>query len=199
MDIEHIIIFIFGIIIAFSIFFYFSRIHQSQKFNVYLQYLIASTIFFTVFALIFQTKSQKEQTVANGINFFTNLIKDFLDENINKFIAHPEMNYYYNQLLGLKNYGSYKRNKVLENQLSMLIFSRSASVLYYIMLNRRQKINEQMNKDLEGRFLNILDSFFQSPIFRENWYVYNKKLAGDPIRIYFKKHFSKYIKVEFPG
>ena len=198
MELAHFIYILTGGIIALSVFYYASTLHKSKKFNVYLKFLAASAIIFTVFALFFQIRVDREQTVANGIQFFTDLIKDFLDENIKLFIENPEIDYYFKQLMGLSEEMPKKRNKLLETQISMLIFSRSASVLYYIQLNERKGVNKDINIDLESRFLNILNSFFQSSIFRENWYIYNKKLAGNPIRIYFKKYFSKYIKIEFP-
>jgi len=198
MELAHFIYILTGGIIALSVFYYASTLHKSKKFNVYLNFLTASAIIFTIFALIFQIKADREQTVANGIQFFTDLIKDFLDENIKLFMENPEIDYYFKQLMGLSEEMPKKRNKLLETQISMLLFSRSASVLYYIQLNERKGVNKDINIDLESRFLNILNSFFHSSIFRENWYIYNKKLAGNPIRIYFKKHFSKYIKIEFP-
>ena len=76
-------------------------------------------------AIIIQVYTYNHQRSSEEIEKYADLSKIFLDDTLDLFIKYPEMNYYYEDLMGIKSIDSHtKRNIVLENQISMLIFSR---------------------------------------------------------------------------
>lgn len=195
MKIVTIFTFLILVVVIFSVYYFNSNLHKHEKFKGYVKFLGAIVIVFTIFTIVLQVKSDKEKGTADSIFFFSNLTKDLLDDTFKLFIEHPEVSYYYNQLMGIEDRLPSKRYKEMESQISMIIFSRCASILYYISQNRQQQIVEGEHlKDLENRFLGILGTFFKSSIFRENWYVYNRTLCGDLLRNYIRTHFSNYVR-----
>jgi len=192
MKIEVIIIFLFSLVIFFSIIFFISNLHTNQKFRVYLEFLGAVVILFTIFALIIQIKNSKETTIAYSIYFFSNLTKGLIDEPFQLFIENNQIDYYYRQLVGLDYKIPKVRNRTLENQITMIILSKATSVFYFIETNRDPEVIDKKSLEaLEERFLKILGTFFKSHIFRENWNIYKKNLSGTPFSEYIEKNFSK--------
>ena len=152
-------------------------------------------ILFTVMSISIQAQSSKERITTDSILFFKNLTRELLDDTFKIFIEHKEVNYYYNQLMKIDKETPKVRYKELESQITMIIFSRSASILYFIKANREQEIIDKKSiDDLEERFLKILDTFFQSEIFREHWYTYQKTISGEILVNYVRQHFSNYVK-----
>jgi hypothetical protein len=93
------------------------------------------------------------------------------------------MNYFYKELFfnEKSNLHISKRNKVLEHQICMSIFTQTEEQIVVIDL-----YNEKNNvKDLKDILLKILNIFFKSRVFKDI-YVYNYKptLAG-PLTIKF--------------
>ena len=195
MQILNIFLILLLIIIIFSIIYFTLNLHKKEKFKGYIKFLGAMVILFTILSISLQAKSGKERITTDSVLFFKNLTKELLDDIFKIFIEHKEVNYYYNQLMKI----NYKTPKVryieLESQITMIIFSRSASILYFIKANREQQVIDKKSiDDLEERFLKILDTFFQSEIFREHWYTYERTICGDILRKYINQHFSKYVK-----
>ena len=194
MKIEAIIVILFSLLLFFSIIFFISNLHTNQKFRVYLEFLGAVVILFTIFALIIQIKNSKETTIAYSIYFFSNLTKGLIDEPFQLFIENNEVDYYYRQLVGIDYKMPKVRNKTLENQITMIILSKATSVFYFIKTNEKPEVIDKFSlKALEDRFLKTLGTFFRSPIFRENWIIYKKNLSGGPFREYIEKNFPQYV------
>lgn len=188
---NNIIIYIFLVILILSlIIFYFTPLHRYDKFVVALRLITAFTILFSVLAIVTNVRFHSEHSTNMQLNNFSELMDKLLDENVKIFFAHPEMNYFYDQLMGIRYYTPSTRNKHFENQISMLIYSRAASVIYYIQLNRNRDGYKEAVKVLEGRFNDVMKTFLKSPIFRENWPIYKNRLAGEPIKIYFAKNLN---------
>ena len=196
MKIIYIFFILLLIIIILSIVFFASNLHKKDKFKSYIKFLGGMVILFTVLSISLQAQSSKEKTATDSVIFFKNLTKELLDDTFKIFIKHKEVNYYYNQLMKLNNKTPQIRYKELESQISMIILSRAASVLYFIKVNREQAtIDKKSIDDLEERFLRILDTFFQSEIFREHWRTYERTICGKTLRDYIRQNFSKYVNI----
>uniref|UniRef100_A0A6C0DF14 DUF4760 domain-containing protein n=1 Tax=viral metagenome TaxID=1070528 RepID=A0A6C0DF14_9ZZZZ len=164
------------------------------KFQTYVQVLIAATIIITVYSVYFQIISYRDSVNNEEVQYFNNFYKEFLDETIKFFIDHPEMNYYYDELFYNKSdYDEKDRNKELEAQISIIIFSRMGSIIYYINAYKKTENDERRDKieESEKLLLKILDSFFGSKIFNEYWSKFKNGLSNKVTIDYIKAHFNK--------
>jgi hypothetical protein len=171
-----------------------SRFGFDPKFQTYVQVLIASTIIITVYSVYFQIVSYKDSVNNQEVQYFDNFYKEFLDETVKFFMDHPEMNYYYDELFYNKSdYKEYERNKDLESQISIIIFSRMSSIIYYINTYKRTENYERRDKieQSEKLLLKILDSFFGSKIFNQYWRKFKNGLTNKETIDYIKTHFNK--------
>jgi len=171
-----------------------SRFGFDPKFQTYVQVLIASTIIITVYSVYFQIVSYKDSVNNQEVQYFDNFYKEFLDETVKFFMDHPEMNYYYDELFYNKSdYKEYERNKDLESQISIIIFSRMSSIIYYINTYKRTENDERRDKieQSEKLLLKILDSFFGSKIFNQYWRKFKNGLTNKKTIDYIKTHFNK--------
>jgi hypothetical protein len=150
---------------------------------------MAVSVLITAYAIYLQINYHKGDTHNNEITFFTNLMKNFLDDNIKIFIKYPHMNYYYAELMGFRYNQRYKRDYMVENQISNIIFSRLASVAYYIETSSNYSSKEDLT-ELQSRFDAVIGTFLKSKIFRDNWNIYKEKLSGPPIRRYMENNFG---------
>jgi hypothetical protein len=127
------------------------------------------------------------------LNNFDNDFKALFDDTLKFFIDNPEMNYYYEELFYNKTiYKEEDRNKNLETQYTLIILSRVSNIIYsfYIYGNKFSEKNERIAQS-EATLKNILDSFFGSKIFNENWEKYKKGLATPITKQYIKENFNK--------
>ena len=164
------------------------------NFQTLVQIFMAITIIMTVYSVYLQNITYADQAANEDTNFFDNFFKDFFDSTIEFFINNPSMNYYFNELFyNTSNYNEKDRNKDLETQYSLIIFSRMGAIVYYINTYKKKKYGEhsQQLKRTENKLLKILDSFYGSKIFVENWNMYKKGLANPGIIDYVKKNFDK--------
>jgi len=171
-----------------------SKFGFDPKFQTYVQVLIASTIIITVYSVYFQIVSYKDSVNNQEVQYFDNFYKEFLDETIKFFIDHPEMNYYYDELFYNKSdYEQRERNKELESQISIIIFSRMSSIINYINTYKKTENDERRDKidQSEKLLLKILDSFFGSKIFNEYWKKFKNGLSNKETIDYIKEHFNK--------
>jgi hypothetical protein len=164
------------------------------KFQTYVQVLIAATIIITIYSVYFQIISYKDSVNNQEVQYFDNFYKGFLDETIKFFIGHPEMNYYYDELFYNKSdYEERERNKELESQISIIIFSRMSSIINYINTYKKTENDERRIKIIQSEklLLKILDSFFGSKIFSEYWRTFKNGLSNKETIDYIKAHFNK--------
>jgi hypothetical protein len=164
------------------------------KFQTYVQVLIAATIIITVYSVYFQIISYKDSVNNQEVQYFDNFYREFLDETIKFFMDHPEMNYYYDELFYNKSYYKERqRNKDLESQISIIIFSRMSSIINYINTYKNTENDERRDKiqQSENLLLKILDSFFGSKIFNEYWRKFKNGLSNKETIDYIKLHFNK--------
>jgi len=185
-----ILFFIFTI--WFSVYFYrSSSLHKNHKFNVFINLIasfggiaLAATLFFTV---VYHKQDSNNQTFQNYFNMFSQLT-----HTLEIFIAHPEMNYYYNDLFGqsYKNkYIHFKRNRVLENQITTKILNNMSSYVDYLTIDSYSP-DENLHI-VEIRLKKLFSLFLQSEIFVENWNKYKKNLASPMLIEYIKTNFNK--------
>jgi len=164
------------------------------KFQTYVQVLIAATIIITIYSVYFQIISYKDNVNNQEVQYFDNFYKEFLDETVKFFMDHPEMNYYYDELFYNKSdYDERERNKDLESQISIIIFSRMSSIINYINTYKNTENDERRDKiqQSEKLLLKILDSFFGSNIFNEYWKKFKNGISNQLTNDYIKEHFNK--------
>ena len=176
------------LVIILIIHFWSSNYYKSNKFQIFLTYI--STIAFAIgsTAIILEVINLKKTHTAEEIQKYNETSKILLDDTIHLFIEHPEMNYYYNDLLGIKKIDkNTKRNIVLENQISMLIFARIAKFAMVVNESDDQEITKKLNVWMG----HVIETFMKSDTFRNYWInEYKPKLSGPAARIYMKKYFN---------
>ena len=174
-----------------SIYFYRSKtLHLNHKFTVYIKLLssfgaiaLASTLFLTVMY-------RKQDSNETSFQTFNQLFGQFA-AHMDLFINHPEMNYYYNDIYGKRymNYVvPYKRNRILEMQISTKILNTIASFLDYFKINKNYSTeNILIMKERQDK---LLDLHMKSKMFRENWEVYKTTIAAPLIIDYMKEKYN---------
>ena len=183
----------FIIIILLTVTYWKTRLGQDAKFQTYVQVLMAGTIVMTVYSVYLQQITLKEASNYNQLNNFDDDFKALFDDTLKFFIDNPEMNYYYEELFYNKTvYKEEDRNINLETQYTLIILSRVSNIIYsfYVYGNKFLEKNERIAQS-EAKLKNILDSFFGSKIFVENWEKYKKGLATPITKEYIKENFNK--------
>ena len=183
----------FAAIILLTVTYWKTHLGEDAKFQTYIQVLMAATIIMTVYSVYLQQVTYRETTSYNQLNNFDDDFKSLFDDTLKFFIDNPEMNYYYEELFYNKTiYKEEDRNKNLETQYTLIILSRVSNIIYsfYIYGNKFTEKNERIAQS-EATLKNILDSFFGSKIFNENWEKYKKGLATPITKQYIKENFNK--------
>jgi hypothetical protein len=139
-------------------------------------------------AIIIQVLNYNNQKANEEIDRYNGLSKVFLDDILETFMKHPEMNYYYDELVGVKTIDkNTKRNYVLENQISMLIFSKLAKFAIFA----QQTHDKDISKKIENWMGHVADTFMKSPTLKHYWInEYKPKLSGPASRTYMEEHFN---------
>lgn len=183
----------FIVIILLTITYWNSRLGQDAKFQTYVQVLMAGTIIMTVYSVYLQQVTFRETSRYNQLNNFDSNFQELLDDTLKFFIDNPDMNYYYEELFYNKSdYKEEDRNKNLETQYTFIILSRVSNIIYsfYVYGNKFSEKNERVEQS-EITLKNILDSFFASKIFNNNWENYKGGLATEITKQYIKENFNK--------
>jgi hypothetical protein len=183
----------FIVIILLTVTYWKTHLGEDAKFQTYVQVLMAGTIIMTVYSVYLQQITYRETTSYNQLNNFDDDFKSLFDDTLKFFIDNPEMNYYYEELFYNKTiYKEEDRNKNLETQYTLIILSRVSNIVYsfYIYGNKFSEKNQRIEQS-EATLKNILDSFFGSKIFNENWEKYKKGLATPITKQYIKENFNK--------
>ena len=183
----------FVAIILLTVTYWKSRLGQDAKFQTYIQVLMAGTIIMTVYSVYLQQVTFRETANFNQLNSFDNNFQELLDDTLKFFIDNPDMNYYYEELFyNTSEYKEEDRNKNLETQYTFIILSRVSNIIYsyYVYGNKFSEKNERIEQS-EKTLKNILDSFFNSKIFTNNWESYKGGLATDITKEYIKENFNK--------
>ena len=91
--------------------------YRNNKFKILLTVITTFTSIMFSAAIIVQVLSYHNQKTNEEIDRYNSLSKIFLDDILEIFMDHPEVNYYYNELVGIQEIDkNTKRNYVLENQ-----------------------------------------------------------------------------------
>lgn len=183
----------FTVVVLLSIVYWKTKLGQDATFQTYVQILMAGTIIMTVYSVYLQQVTFKETSRFNQLTNFDNNFKELLDDTLRFFIENPEMNYYYEELFYNRiEYKEEDRKKDLETQYTFIILSRVNNIIYsiYVYGDKFTEKNERVEQ-LEVTLKNILDSFFKSKIFNENWEKYKSGLATEVTKKYMKEKFDK--------
>jgi len=181
-------IFVISVFIIFiiTVLFYFKyNLHKSVKFMRIMPILVAFATFFFAYSSYGTVQTNNTNLLFKKDELNKNLLHNFINDNINFFIEHPELNYYYAELFGLKFEGKYQRNKYLENQISYKILN-DMSIIIYTFYNEFTELNLIQYK------INLyIKQFLKSPIFIENYYSYIKNYDKNSIIVdYLKNNFN---------
>jgi amino acid transporter len=180
-------------IILLTVTYWKTHLGENAKFQTYVQLLMAATIIMTVYSVYLQQVTYRETSTYNQLNNFDNNFKELLDDTLKFFIDNPDMNYYYEELFYNKSdYKEEDRNKNLETQYTFIILSRVSNIIYsfYVYGNKFSEKNDRIEQS-EITLKNILDSFFASKIFNNNWKSYKGGLATEITKQYIKENFNK--------
>ena len=177
------------LLIMFVILYWRSNIYKNEKFKVFFSSLSAIAIVFSIVAITIHSFAYVETLNANNTNSYNTLTEMFFVQTFKMFLDNPDMNYFYEDLMDIKHIDEYTqhRNYIKEQEMAVLIFSRSISIIYYIINNN---YDNYRTLNLVTRFNHVMSTFFRSKTFQKYWEIYEEKLAGDPPRIYFKKEFN---------
>ena len=164
-----------------------SRLYTKQRFKIMLPVVTTITSTLLAIAVIFQVVNFNHQNILEEVSQYNALSKLFIDDNTQMFIDHPEMNYYYNDLMGIKPIDSNTtRNFDLERQFSVLIFARMAKTAKYL----QSTDNEVMNEGTETYLKRTMDLYTRSPTFRNYYTNCYKQIAGPAGRQYMLKNYK---------
>jgi len=180
-------------IILLTVTYWKTHLGEDAKFQTYIQVLMAGTIIMTVYSVYLQQVTFRETSNFNQLNNFDNNFQELLDDTLKFFIDNPDMNYYYEELFYNKSdYKEEDRNKNLETQYTFIILSRVSNIIYsfYVYGNKFSEKNDRIEQS-EITLKNILDSFFASKIFNNNWKSYKGGLATEITKQYIKENFNK--------
>jgi hypothetical protein len=181
---------IISIIILVAILYHFwtGNYYRNNKFKILLTLITTFTSIMFSSAVIVQVLNYNNQKVNEEIDRYNSLSKVFLDDILDTFMKHPEMNYYYNELVGLQTIdNNTKRNYVLENQISMLIFSKLAKFAIFA----QETQDKDISKKIENWMGHVADTFMKSPTLKYYWTnEYKPKLSGPASRAYMEKNFN---------
>jgi hypothetical protein len=177
------------IILVFVLYhFWTGNYYRNNKFKILLTLITTFTSIMFSSAVIVQVLNYNNQKANEEIDRYNSLSKVFLDDILDIFMKHPEMNYYYNELVGLQTIdNNTKRNYVLENQISMLIFSKLAKFAIFA----QETHDKDISKKIENWMGHVADTFMKSPTLKYYWInEYKPKLSGPASRTYMEKHFN---------
>lgn len=162
--------------------------YRNNKFKILLTLITTVTSIMFSSAIIIQVLNYNNQKATEEIDRYNSLSKVFLDDILETFMEHPEMNYYYDELVGVKTIDkNTKRNYVLENQISMLIFSKLAKFAIFA----QQTHDKDISKKIENWMGHVADTFMKSPTLKYYWInEYKPKLSGPASRTYMEEHFN---------
>jgi hypothetical protein len=168
--------------------YWFGNYYNKSKFKVFLPFISTVTSILFSTAIIIQVINYNSQKAQAEIDHYNSLSKIFLDDTIELFIQHPEMNYYYNDLMGIKLIdNNTKRNILLENQISMLIFSRLAKFAIFVQTTD----DHDTSSKIQNWMGHVAKTFMKSPTLRNYWInEYKPKLAGPASKQYMKDNFN---------
>lgn len=168
--------------------FWFGNYYKHQKFKVFLTVIttITSIVFST--AVIIQVINFNHQSTNEEIDKYDAYSKLFIDDNQQMFVDHPEMNYFYEDLHGIKPIDEHTvRNIDLERQMSVLIFGRVAKTAMYIQTTTDKDLVIKLNTYLKR----TMDTYMKSPTLRYYYTnFYKPKLAGPAGRKYIKDNYQ---------
>lgn len=190
MKINIIAVIIIGLLIYGSVFSHFwtGEYYKRQKFKVFLTVLstITSLVFST--AVIIQVINFNHQSINEEIEKYDAFSKLFIDDNQQMFVDHPNMNYFYEDLHGIKPIDEHTvRNIDLERQMSVLIFGRVAKTAMYIQTST----DEELARKLAEYLKRVMDTYMKSPTLRYYYTnFYKPKLAGPAGRKYIKDNYQ---------
>ena len=162
--------------------------YRNNKFKILLTVITTFTSIMFSSAIIVQVLNYHNQKANEEIDRYNSLSKIFLDDILDIFMKHPEMNYYYNELVGIQKIDkNTKRNYVLENQISMLIFSKLAKFAIFA----QETHDKDISKKIENWMGHVAETFMKSPTLKYYWTnEYKPKLSGPASRTYMEKHFK---------
>ena len=162
--------------------------YRNNKFKILLTLITTFTSIMFSSAVIVQVLNYNNQKANEEIDRYNSLSKVFLDDILDTFMKNPEMNYYYNELVGVNTIDkNTKRNYVLENQISMLIFSKLAKFAIFA----QETHDKDISKKIENWMGHVAETFMKSPTLKYYWInEYKPKLSGPASRTYMEKHFN---------
>jgi hypothetical protein len=168
--------------------FWHGNYHKNNKFRTLLTVITTLVSITFVSGVFFQILAYNKQKANEQIDRYNQLSKTFLDDIMYIFIRHPEIDYYYNDLMGKKLIDeNTKRNYAIEHKISMLIFSKMAK----FAIVSQQTNDTDVTDKMQGWMGHVFNTFIQSPTLQHYWInEYKPKLSGPASRLYMETHYN---------
>ena len=152
--------------------------YKYEKFKIFLTLVATLTGLVFSTAVVIQVYQYKVNQNNEIIDHYNGLSKEFLDYVIELFISHPEMNYYYQELVGIK---------LIDNQISILIFSKMAKFAIF----EQQTGNAEISSKIKNWMGHVMGTFIKSPTLKHYWTdVYNPLFSGPASKLYMKTNYN---------
>ena len=162
--------------------------YKEEKFLAFVPYMVMIGTVVLALAFSFQIINYHQAQLEDEIKNYSQLSTIILDDILKLFIEKPEMNYYYEDLMGIKKIDNKTvRNTILENEITMLIFSKLAKFTIY----HQETHNKEYAKKIYNWMTHITDTFMKSEVFRNYWInEYKPKLSGPSTQAFMKERYN---------
>jgi uncharacterized membrane protein YbhN (UPF0104 family) len=179
--VESLIIFI--LIATFFVYSFFN-LHENNKFMNFWQILLSFGTIFFAYSTFINMQTNAQDLLYKKDTFNKSIFVEFFNKNTELFIKYPSLDYYYAELNGLKYDHKFTRNKLQETQISFIMLSTIAIIIYTLNNNftNMDKVKEKFNL--------ILKTYFKSQIFYENYLLYKKKYGTELFNSYMHEYFN---------
>lgn len=184
-----IFILVFIFIITFLVYHYWTHdYHSKSKFQTFLVYVYTIATIILSLAIVFNILTYNDTKKEENVTNYTNISNNFFDEVIKKFMEMDELDYLYNELMGIKKIDkNTKRNITKEHQMCMFIFSKLATFAIYIVETNDIRHSERLNQWVT----HVMNTYMKSEIFRNYWiYEYKPKVSGYATRKYMADNYG---------
>jgi hypothetical protein len=172
----------YGIYIIFFIFFSYLYIkfhfYENQSLSNLFKFYSSLLFFLTIINMYITINYQYFDTIRTQVNTYNSMFDELNTSIYDYFTANLSLKYYYDELyFGKSDYKDSDRNKLLEQIITGKILSQVDSFINYI--DSFKKINKNTFQIFltEEKLKKLLNLFFKSNIFLENWIFYKKNLS----------------------
>ena len=181
-----IIIFIIINIIIFKL-----DIYKNDKIKNTIAIYSSLSIFLSVYSIYINNKINESNIIDTELNNLSSLFNNIIQTCTNLFITNPKLSYFYNELFnGVINNDDSIRIKNFEQIITNNILMNIDALVNYINSYKVSKGTNFQLTTMEHKLFNLLIQFTGSPIFIENWKIFQINLALPWTKTYMQLYFN---------